>query len=203
VAGITGLGYNAFAKREVRRRRRRQLLAAAAALLCLAAAIWCWDYFRVKTVYYKDLASRWSVPEGIIEISSDKVRHVGVSYRFESSRRKVRRVTMFNGSGEAVNDSANHNASTEEISYRENGDLDAIRYVNRSGREVFRETYGDMRNNDGGGKRHVVDFKLHDQDAPANLPKNFSMLGLSLSATQNDTTKSDIIGEILDYTAYG
>src|SRR5207247_1444609 len=119
------------------------------------------------------------------------------------AQREVRRVTMLNGSGQAVNDSANHNASTEEISYRENGDLDAIRYANRGGREVFRETYGDMRNNDVGGKRHFVDFKLHYQDAPASLPKNFSMLGLSSSDQQNDATKSDITGEILDYSAEG
>src|SRR5205807_9033360 len=97
LAGLPALDCSLCRQREVRRRRRRQLLAAAATLLCLGAAIRRWHYVRVKAVYYQDLASRWSVPEGIVEISSDKVRHVGVSYRFESSRRKVRRVTMLNG----------------------------------------------------------------------------------------------------------
>lgn len=203
VAGITGLGYNAFAQREARRRRRRQMWAGAAALLLLAAAAWGWDYFRVKSFYYWVAASRWSVPEGGSEMSSGNVRNVAVSYRVEFSRRKVRRVTRLNGSGRPVNDSNRHGAATQEISYRENGELEAIRYLSRSGREVFRETYGDMRNSEAGNKRHFVDFKLHDQDAPASLPKNFSLLGLSSSDKQSDSTKSDITGEILDYSADG
>lgn len=64
MAGITGLGYNAFVRRERRRQRVRRLAAGIAAGLVLAAGIWVWDYNRLQVSYYANLGSQWGVPQG-------------------------------------------------------------------------------------------------------------------------------------------
>jgi hypothetical protein len=193
VAGITGLGFGAFVQREAKRRRQRQLLQAGVAVLGLGAALWWWDYTRVKVSYDQEVASRWSVPEGIAALSPEKAHQRSKSYRFESSRRKIRRVTEINGLGQPVDDAEKHKASTEEIHYRENGALDFIAYLDHSGREVFRETYSDLIDNGAGGKRHFVDFKLHYEDAPATLANDFSILSESFSDKNSDAkVQSDI-----------
>ena len=103
VAGITGLGYNAFAQREAKRRRRRQIAVGGAVLVALASVVWAWDYFRTKASDYRGVGSRWSSPEGVVETSGSATRR-GVHYRFEWSRRKLRRVTKLNGSGQPLNE---------------------------------------------------------------------------------------------------
>jgi hypothetical protein len=75
VAGITGLGYNAFARREMKRRRvRRALACGGLALLAAALAAW-WDYTRTKVTYYADLSERWGAPMGVVPLSKQTIHH--------------------------------------------------------------------------------------------------------------------------------
>ena len=53
VAGITGMGYDSFARRAAKRQRRQRLVAAAGLLLLLGLGLWYWDYNRLKVGYYR------------------------------------------------------------------------------------------------------------------------------------------------------
>jgi hypothetical protein len=65
VAGITGLGLDAFARRERKRRRRQRAIAGIAVLMFLLGSLWVWDYNRVKVGYFANTRTRWGAPEGV------------------------------------------------------------------------------------------------------------------------------------------
>lgn len=73
VAGITGLGFDAFIKREQKRARRRRLAIGAMALMALAAGLWSWDFYRVKVSYFAEVVERRGVPVGVIPLTSEQV----------------------------------------------------------------------------------------------------------------------------------
>lgn len=97
VAGITGLGFNAFARRE--HKRVRQCIAAAIGLVLLGAGIWTWDYTRVKTKRFGNFVICNGVPRGLNPVDEDTFQRRYMTYQIEESRRKVRRLSAVNGFG--------------------------------------------------------------------------------------------------------
>ena len=71
MAGITGLGYNAFARREQKRKRVRQALTAVALLALTSAGVWRWDYTRVKTGFFESFVLSNGVPTGLGPVEAD------------------------------------------------------------------------------------------------------------------------------------
>ena len=87
---MTGLGYNSFAKRELKWRRRQQMTAGLVGLLLVASLTGWWDYTRTKVSYYAQLTQSFGTPVGVVRFKNNEQQHRETSYRVESSRHKVR-----------------------------------------------------------------------------------------------------------------
>jgi hypothetical protein len=153
VAGITGLGYDAFARRERRRARVRRVAAGVVVAIVLGAALWFWDYSRLKVRYYADVVSRFGVPEGVVPLSDAVWTHRPISYRVESRRYRVREVIRVNGSGAPRDDPHNHGAARTAVVYREDGSVQQLRRYNHAGRLVLQESHSQLESHHADGLR--------------------------------------------------
>ena len=168
VSGITGLGFDALARREQKRRKRRILTgsvaAAIVAVFLLVVGYLQWDYNRVKVNDYANLAVRWGVPEGVGQL--DEATRYGreVHYRIESRQNKVRKVLRLNSAGELRDDEDNHSVSIKEIFYGEGGFVQKIDLRDHNEKLVMRKKFSGLIETDEG---HVlyIQFKLEYQDS--------------------------------------
>lgn len=152
VAGITGMGYNAFAKREEKRERRRRILIGTAAMILSAAAVLYWDYVRVKVKHFGQVTEQWGVPAGVNELDDTMRRGKEVSFRFEYRKYKVRKVSRMNSSGSLLDDAETGAARTDVI-YREDGTLERLLLLNRNGRMMIQKTFSRPSEPDEKGRR--------------------------------------------------
>ncbi|MDR1347021.1 MAG: toll/interleukin-1 receptor domain-containing protein [Prevotellaceae bacterium] len=102
VAKLLDLRFDALWNRFLREQRKNNIIAAVLGLFCLAGIFYVWDYNRTKTEYYADYVDRWGIPEGVIQLTKAQVAKRHAHYRFERSRRKLRRVVYANSAGWAV-----------------------------------------------------------------------------------------------------
>ena len=105
----------------------------AVAAVVLLIGLGLWDYFRTKVDYYKDYAEFYGVPKGIGSLSSREMRHRQMSYAFEKSRWKVRRVTLVNAYGKPI-----RHHDTEHINSRF---TDVYYYYNDNGKVDYKKVY--------------------------------------------------------------
>ncbi len=193
VAGITGLGFNAFAQREVKRQRRRHAFLAALGLAAVLGGLYAWDYNRTKAGYYTTLTDVWGVPQGVAPLTQDGARRRGISYRIESSQRKVRQVFRINGEGELQDDADNFGAALQEVQYRENGQVSEIDLRDHNRQSVVREVFDERQPN---SMTQTVEFKRELKDQPFSV------------AVASDTSeivqlRTDITAQSLTYDAQG
>lgn len=117
----------------------------ALAVVIIGLAFGIWDYYRTKVSYYKDYAEFYGVPKGIGKLSSREMSHRCASYRIESSRRKVRRMTLVNSQGKAIDHSdteyLNSRYSDVEYFYTDNGKIDYKKVYNPYGKLLFKLDY--------------------------------------------------------------
>jgi len=153
IAGIRGLGFDAFVRRQRKRKRRKQAIGGLVCLLALAAGVWAWDYNRLKVSWYAHAEEQRGVPVGIRLLSEEEVSHRGHNLKFERRRGKVRRVVDINGFGNQVPSEkfGMVEAASLEVIYTEDGPVSEHRLFRRDGREVLRRSYSE------GGT--VVEFK--------------------------------------------
>lgn len=187
VAGVTGLGYDAFARREQKRRRRRQMVAAALAFLALIGGLWTWDHYRVKTDYYANVATVWGLPTGVGELSAEMRRGRQYHYRFYSSQRKLRRVERVNSAGTLRNDEDSHGASVREVEYSEDGILKQIDLRDHNGKLTLRKVFGDTTETADGTVQYI-DFQQEHESAPMMIAAGVVDDGINVDNSQ----KSDI-----------
>lgn len=117
---------------------------AAAIALIIGVGGWFWDYNRAKVSYYKDYVEQWGVPVGIHKLTSEEVAHRSQSYRIESRRRKVQRMSLVNSKGSII---SHH--TTDDIDrpsdcryfYNEDGKLDYIKIYLQCGRVEMIKDY--------------------------------------------------------------
>jgi len=83
-------------------RRKQRLIAAAIGLLFLAGLGWIYNYFYPPKEYYADYVDKKGIPEGIIKLTKAQVKKRNAHYRFEKSKRKLRRVVYANSAGTPV-----------------------------------------------------------------------------------------------------
>ncbi|MFT4176144.1 MAG: TIR domain-containing protein [Luteolibacter sp.] len=154
MAGITGLGYNAFAQREKKRRRVRQAVAGTVLAGLLGGGLYTWDYLRVKTHYYEGFVLRYGVPEGIGEVPDDHLSKRSMTLKIEESRRKVRRIQAINSKGRpgelALVDASYidgaefgfpSRVSKVEVEYREDGGVALHKFYDFVGRPQMQHVY--------------------------------------------------------------
>lgn len=196
VAGITGVGYDAFAKREAKRARRQRVAYVVLACLCLCAGLWFWDYKRLKVHYYGQTAERWGVPYGVSPISAKQQRARGSTYRLESRGYKVRRVEQINGSGGLIEEDANGAARTD-VFYREDGSLDRIMLYDRNGKLVTQKSYSKKGTANAEGLFPLTISFLSKSEFAQTLKADSTAL-TAPSALQSDAKRADITA----YQAY-
>lgn len=109
----------------------------AAVLVALIAAYFTWDYYRLKVSYYDDYVEVYGVPKGIGKLSGRDVSHRAASYRFESQKGKVRRVSYVNSQDNLI---SHHDSEDKDkivdmtLTYSEGSD--------KVDTETFRNQYG-------------------------------------------------------------
>lgn len=117
----------------------------AAVLIVLIASYFTWDYFRLKVDYYDDYVEVYGVPKGIGKLSSSEVSHREGSYRFESQKGKVRRVSYVNSLGNVI---PHHDSETIDrivdmtLTYTEGSDkVDTQVFRNQHGKVLYVKDY--------------------------------------------------------------
>lgn len=113
----------------------------AAVVVVLIASYLTWDYFRLKVDYYDDYVEVYGVPKGIGKLSSRDVSHREGSYRFESQKGKVRRVSYVNSQGNLI---PHHDSETKDkivdmsLTYTEGSDkVDTQIFRNQHGKVLY------------------------------------------------------------------
>ena len=140
------------------------IIAIAAAVLCLGLGLGIWDYFRTKVSYYKDYVEYYGVAKGIDGLSSREMSHREHSYRFESSRWKVRRVTLVNSQGKTIahnedDEYANNRYSDVYYYYGDGKKLDYKKVYDEHGKLLYKIDYDD--------NMKVATFKYDDEHGTA------------------------------------
>lgn len=169
--------------------------AIAAAVLCLAIGFGIWDYFRTKVDYYKDYVEYYGVAKGVGSLSRRAVSHRVQSYRFESSRWKVRRVTLVNSKCKPIghSDSEHMNSRYSDVYYyySDGGKLDYKKVYNEYGELLYKIDYDD--------NMKVAMFKHDDEHGTAKR--------LNSNTTQligvRDDERSSITRYLLTYDDNG
>jgi len=185
VAGITGMGYDAFARRERKRERRRRMMMGAAAALGIAASLFAWDHYRIKTAYFANIGLRWGIPEGVAALNQEQRTHRTSHFAIESSQGKVRTVRQLNAYGQLVEDEDNFDAAVHRVTYREDGSLQQVELRDRNDSLTLRKSYGEMRESAEGPVR-FVEFQQEHQDAP------FAMAALEGSRKTDITAHREV-----------
>jgi serine/threonine-protein kinase len=149
--------------------------AAAAALLIIAGGLFFWDYNRVKTRYFKDYVEQWGIPQGIHRISGAEFRHRQMTYRMVYTQRKLRSLALVNSNGNVIEDDRESERFDRPInakfSYRANGNIDYVLYMDRNDKVLFRKVYEEGMD----GRINLVIFKYADDfGAEKRLPKNMT-----------------------------
>ena len=134
VSKILNLKYDVLWDRHGRRKRRNKLLLFLSifctVLLAGVGGFFIWDYNRTKITYYADYIEKWGLPEGIMSpLSENEVAHRHRTWKFEFSRKKLRRVSNVNSDGlvQAIQDSeALQRVSDRRFYYRSNGNLERL-----------------------------------------------------------------------------
>ncbi|MBC8126739.1 MAG: toll/interleukin-1 receptor domain-containing protein [Gloeobacteraceae cyanobacterium ES-bin-144] len=193
IAGITGCGLNALTEREKKRARRRKIINSLAVLAVSAGVIGWWDYTRTKIEYYANTVDHFGIPEGYYELSKVEVAHREKSYRIESSRRKVRKISCIHSSGSLV-DRGEFDSATQHIEFSEDGSIREIEFRNKNQRITARRLFSTIKN----GSR-IIEFKNEHNDSPLAL----SAANLSMSAGASELMRSEVTAERASYNADG
>lgn len=135
----------------------------AAATVCLLIGLGLWDYFRTKVDYYKDYVEYYGVAKGIGSLSGREMSHREMSYRFESSRWKVRRVTLVNSKDKPINhkDTEHTNSRFPDVYYyySDNGKVDYKKVYDQYRKLLYKIDYDE--------NMKVAMFKYDDEHGTA------------------------------------
>jgi len=186
LAGILGVDFDALRQRDKERARKifRIRLAIVMALLvsCSVGGWYWWDWARIKTFHYASYGERYGVPFGINEIDSETYSHRQFSYRFESQHHRVITVSYINSASTLRDDDEKHNASQWQISYRDDGHVESITYLDHNSQLKMIEKF----DFDDGGRQAVVSFKQAIGKVAMQSAKG-SLLGSIKSSIENKT----------------
>lgn len=171
----------------------------AAILIMLVASYLTWDYFRLKVNYYDDYVEIFGVPKGIGKLNSREVSHREGSYRFESQKGKVRRVSYVNSQGHLTR---HHDSETIDkivdmtLTYSEGSDkVDTQIFLDQHGKVLYVKDYD--------SNLKTCTFRLNDElGTEMTLNSNVALFESSFdnSALKN---KSKISKYILNFNDKG
>lgn len=126
-----------------------KVVAIASSVLVIGAGWGIWDFCRTKVNYYADYVEQWGVPVGIHKLTANQVSHREMSYRFESSHGKVRRLSLVNYAGKLIlhHDSEHMERPSDMlIYYGDNGQVSYVKVLDINGRVTYLKCYNDKMN---------------------------------------------------------
>lgn len=170
-------------------------IVSAAAAVCILIGLGFWDYFRTKVDYYKDYAEYYGVAKGLGSLSDREMSHREMSYRIESSRWKVRRITLVNSKGKPIGhkDTEYMNSRFTDVYYyySDNGKVDYKKVFDAYGKPLYKIDYDE--------NLKVAMFKYDDEHGTAKrLLSNTTQL-----YNVNDKERSSITRYLLTYSNDG
>lgn len=186
-AKILDLRFDALWNRFQRELRKKRLIAMALILLCLSGIGWVWDYNRNKIDYYADYVDRWGIPVGIVKLNKSQVNARNAHYRFESSKKKLRRMVFANSAGNPIDH--------DDTEYIERPSIQELTYIDN------RLSITELKNADnktiatyfwGGKNNENVDIKNNKEgETGVSLGAAFTSITANLFG-DNEGAKADI-----------
>lgn len=205
VAMMFGLSFDELWGRYRRQMRIQRAWLTAACLLVLTGLALTFDYFRTKSTYFADYAVCEGMPVGILPLSADEASERPYYYRFESSRRQLRRIVhcnMWGHPAEHSNTAMTDRYAIQEIGY-ENGVFTSITQCDAQGTPIYKEVYNPPRYD-------RVDLKNNDTGDAANLRRSYTSINPFQQEKQpfnintlTNNGKAKIGRYVLEYDAYG
>ncbi len=162
---------------------------AAMAAIVVFGLFFVWDYNRVKISYYKDYVEQWGVPQGVGKLSENEMKHREASYRFEYSKRKLRRMSLVNCYGNVVE---HHDSEHMErysdmlLFYNDNDNISYVKILDKSGKILYKKSYND--------KRNTVIFQYDDENST-----EFVLAATTLELFKNPFAGGESKGKITRY----
>jgi len=86
VSTLMGVEFDTIWDRHRRNVLRQRIAVSMFALLILLGCLFLWDYNRTTYRYFADYVDCYGVPEGILPLTKDQMKHRTRSYRFEYRR---------------------------------------------------------------------------------------------------------------------
>lgn len=166
----------------------KAIVASVVAVLIIGV-FFIWDYNRVKITYYKDYAEQWGVPQGIGKLTKNEVLHREASYKFEHSKRKLRRMSLVNSYGKITehHDSEHmERPSDMTLFYNANGDISFVKIYDKCGKVLYKKSYND--------KLNTVIFQYDDENNT-----EFVLAATTLELFKSPFVNSDNRGKITRY----
>ncbi len=182
---------------KISRKRIITYAAIALAFLGVFAALYLWDYYRVKTAYYKDYVEEWGVPQGIHKLSKNDMEQRVNSYRFVYHKHKLIRMSYVNSRDKVVghhdSDDTDLNRPDDiEFFYNRSGDLDYAKVYDCYGKILYLMDYSD--------NMKVMTFRYDDE---SGTEKPLSTSSTFTASTEEQTSKSRIVKYLLTYDEEG
>lgn len=163
----------------------------------LIGAFFLWDYYRLKVDYYNDYVEVYGAPKGIGHLSGREAKHRAASYRFETQKGKVRRVSHVNSKGKVIpqSDTEDKEKIVDMIlTYSGDGKVDTQKFMNQSGKVLYIKDFD--------SNLKTCTFKLDDA-LGTEMTLN-SQVGIGESLFDIDVAgKSKISKYILEYDDNG
>ncbi|HQT04001.1 MAG TPA: PEGA domain-containing protein [Thiotrichales bacterium] len=115
---------------------RRISLLALILIPLLAIAGYFYDQNRIKVAYHTAIAEKWSVPEGLHEISEEQMKKRTGSYKLEYQGGVLKRLSYVNAYDVPIEDKTRDGHASWSYQYKGNGSLDSIQLINASQQNV-------------------------------------------------------------------
>lgn len=170
----------------------------AALIILIGVGFFVWDYYRTKIEYFADYTEVYGVPKGIGKVSKGDMQHREATYRFESSKGKVRRVSHVNSKGKLI---AHHDSEhidrivDASLTYAEgSGKVDTEIFRNQSGKVLYVKDYDT--------NLKTCTFKLNDE-LGTEMTLNSQVNLFESAFDTNKEGKSRISKYILDFDDNG
>lgn len=171
---------------------------AAVIVLALGAGLWWWDYTRTKVNYYRDYTEVWGEPVGIGRLSSSQQKHTGASYRIESSRGKVRRLTRVNSQGKTIPDTESEHVDRPTDAtyfYTPAGKVSRVKVMDQNGRVEYVKVYNE--------NLKTIVFQFDDEHGTEKTLGNHTIGSADAFGNQSDSGKGAISRWHLTYDDNG
>lgn len=162
-ACILGVKFDELRQRELARQRKRQRIWAAATamvMLVLGAGGYAYrDYNQPKSAFFRQIAWRYGVPEGVGPIDEETRTHRQASYRVVSQRGRVVEVRTETSSGDLRAPlTAEDEFARWVVIYRENGPAERVAFYNGNNDLAYEEVH----KRDPANKSMIVTFERNN-----------------------------------------